>query len=92
MQTYPTYGEFQKAYKGYPSTSEELKDKVGSIHPLSKQVIVYDFGGYIEKFANGKSILLYGIYDTAKLVESKASTKKDYLDLKEVLLFHTNLS
>ena len=37
-----------------------------------------------EKFANGKSRLLYGIYDAAKLVESKATSKKDYLILQEV--------
>ena len=75
MQTYPTYGEFQKAYKVYPSNSEELKDKVGSIHPLSKQVIVYDFGGYIEKFANGKYLL-------------EIENDSDYSENLEVLEWH----
>ena len=39
---------------------------------------------YIEfskKIANGKSRLLLGIYDATKLVESKASTKQDYVIL-----------
>jgi hypothetical protein len=42
---------------------------------------------YIEfskKIANGKSKLLHGIYDATKLVESKASTKQDYLILENV--------
>ena len=57
MQTYPTYGEFQKAYKVYPSNSEELKDKVGSIHPDTALVYVYDFGGYIENLKDGTFLL-----------------------------------
>ena len=42
---------------------------------------------YIEfskKIANGKSKLLNGIYDATKLVESKASTKQDYVILEKV--------
>ena len=42
---------------------------------------------YIEfskKIANGKSRLLLGINDATKLVESKASTKEDYLILEKV--------
>ena len=42
---------------------------------------------YIEfskKIANGKSQLLNGIIDATKLVESKASTKNDYLILEKV--------
>ena len=42
---------------------------------------------YIEfskKISNGKNRLLSGIYDATKLVESKASTKQDYLILEKV--------
>ena len=39
---------------------------------------------FSNKYANGKSKLLTGIYDATKLVESKASTKEDYLILEDV--------
>tara|TARA_Y100001938_G_C8047762_1_gene409926 strand:+ start:902 stop:1192 length:291 start_codon:yes stop_codon:yes gene_type:complete len=57
MQTYPTYGEFQKAYKVYSPDSIELKDKVGSINPETQLVYVYDFGGYIEKLKDNSFLL-----------------------------------
>ena len=57
MQTYPTYGEFQKAYKVYSPDSIELKDKVGSINPETQLVYVYDFGGYIEKLKDNSFLV-----------------------------------
>jgi hypothetical protein len=57
MQTYPTYGEFQKAYKVYSPDSIELKDKVGSINPETQLVYVYNFGGYIEKLKDNSFLV-----------------------------------
>ena len=57
MQTYPTYGEFQKAYKVYSPHSSEALDKVGAIDPETQLVYVYDFGGYIEKLKDGSFLL-----------------------------------
>ena len=57
MQTYPTYGEFQKAYKVYSPHSNELENKVGSIDPDTVLVYVYDFGGYIEKLKDDSFLL-----------------------------------
>ena len=78
MQTYPTYGEFQKAYKAYPSNSEELKDKVGSIHPDTELVYVYDFGGYIEKLKD----------DTFLLEIENESDCTENLEVLEYHLYH----
>ena len=57
MQTYPTYGEFQKAYKVYFPHSSEALDKVVAIDPETQLVYVYDFGGYIEKLKDGSFLL-----------------------------------
>ena len=57
MQTYPTYGEFQKAYKVYSPYSSKAQDIVGAIDPETELVYVYDFGGYIEKLKDGSFLL-----------------------------------
>ena len=75
MQTYPTYGEFQKAYKVYSPYSNKAQDIVGAIDPETELVYVYDFGGYIEKFANGKYLL-------------EIENDSDYTEHLEVLEWH----
>ena len=70
------------AYKLYQIIALQPYLKGDDIEGASKQLLKYI--KVSEKFANGKSRLLYGIYDAAKLVESKASSKKDYLSLEEV--------
>ena len=70
------------AYKLYQITALQPYLKGDDIEGASKQLLKYI--KLSEKVANGKSILLYGIYDSAKLVESKATSKKDYLILQEV--------
>ena len=70
------------AYKLYQITALQPYLKGDDIEGASKQLLKYI--KLSEKVANGKSILLYGIYDSAKLVESKATSKKDYLNLEKV--------
>ena len=60
-------------YKLYKIISLQGDLKAGNIEGASKKLLNYI--KVSEKIANGKSILLYGIYDAAKLVESKATSK-----------------
>ena len=69
-------------YKLYQIISLQGDLKAGNIEGASKKLLNYI--KVSEKISNGKSSLLYGIYDSAKLVESKVSSKKDYLILQEV--------
>ena len=70
------------AYKLYQIISLQPHLKGGDIEGASKKLLKYI--KVSEKIANGKSSLLYGIYDAAKLVESKATSKEDYLNLEKV--------
>jgi len=70
------------AYKLYQIISLQVNLKAGDIDGASKKLLSYI--KVSEKISNGKSSLLYGIYDAAKLVESKAISKKDYLILEQV--------
>ena len=56
--------------------------RVNDIEGASNKLLNYI--EFSKKIANGKSRLLLGIYDATKLVESKASTKQDYLILEKV--------
>jgi len=76
------FGRTISAYKLYQIVALQPYLKGDDIEGASKQLLKYI--KVSEKVANGKSILLYGIYDAAKLVESKATSKKDYLNLEEV--------
>jgi len=70
------------AYKLYQIISLQSYLKSGNVKGASDRLL-----SYIEvskKISNGKSSLLLGIYDAAKLVESKVSSKEDYLVLEEV--------
>jgi tetratricopeptide (TPR) repeat protein len=70
------------AYKLYQIISLQGSLKNGDVEGASKKLL--NFIKVSEKIANGKSSLLYGIYDASKLVESKVSSKEDYIILKEV--------
>ena len=77
---------FTKIIGGYnlyklASLQYNLKGRYDVIGAKQK---LLDYINFSNKYANGKSKLLIGIYDATKLVESKASTKKDYLILEEV--------
>ena len=70
------------AYKLYQIVSLQSYLKSGNVKGASNKLLNYI--EVSEKISNGKSSLLYGIYDAAKLVESKVSSKKDYLLLQDV--------
>jgi len=70
------------AYKLYQIIALQPYLKNDNIKGASSQLIKYI--NISDKFANGKSVLLLGIYDAAKLVEIKASSKEDYLHLEKV--------
>ena len=57
--------------------------RVNDIEGASNKLLNYI--EFSKRIANGKSKLLNGIIDATKLVESKASTKQDYLILEDLL-------
>ena len=77
-----SFTRIMAGYKFYKIISLQSDLKAGNIEGASKKLLNYI--KVSEKISNGKSRLLYGIYDSAKLVESKVSSKKDYLILQEV--------
>ena len=77
-----SFTRIMAGYKLYQIISLQGALKAGNIEGASKKLLNYI--KFSEKISNGKSSLLYGIYDSAKLVESKVSSKKDYLILQEV--------
>jgi hypothetical protein len=76
------FGRAISAYKLYQIIAIQPYLKSDNIEGASTQLLKYIKTS--EKFANGKSILLLGIYDVAKLVEIKASSKEDYFHLEKV--------
>jgi len=77
---------FTKAIGGYnlyqlSSLQNDLKGRYDILNAKKKLVNYIEFS---KKYANGKSKLLIGIYDATRLVESKASSKEDYLILEDV--------
>ena len=70
------------AYKLYQIIALQPYLKNDNISGASSKLLKYIETS--EKFANGKSVLLHGIYDAAKLVEIKASSKEDYMQLEKV--------
>ena len=76
------FGRAISAYKLYQIIALQPYLKKDNIKGASLQLMKYIQTS--EKFANGKSILLLGIYDAAKLIEIKASSKEDYLHLEKV--------
>ncbi len=77
---------FTKAIGGYnlyqlSSLQNDLKGRYDIVSAKKKLINYINFS---KKYANGKSKLLIGIYDATKLVESKASSKEDYLILEDV--------
>ena len=76
------FGRAISAYKLYQIIAIQPYLKSDNIEGASSQLLKYIKTS--EKFANGKSVLLIGIYDAAKLVEIKASSKEDCLHLEKV--------
>ena len=80
-----SFSRIMAGYKLYQIISLQSNLKAGDIEGASKKLLNYI--KVSERISNGKSSLLYGIYDAAKLVESKVSSKKDYIILKSTIIF-----
>ena len=70
-------------YKVYKMVSIQT-DLKGNYNIIEAKKKIINYIETSEKIAFGKSKLLIGIYDVTKLVESKATTKNDYILLEDV--------